>query len=153
MAARKWDLGPATPRNWILPGRMSLEVNPSPHPPPDKNPSGCQLDSWHPSLVQVCPAFRKVHVMPLRFYERPTLVPVFANRKKSEEDFRFYEKRQKVNTAFGVCFVVRGALPSPFPGNHAQHLSLKPPELWTVSVSICCISIYFVHLLVRCLLR
>ena len=37
----------------------------------------------------------KVHVMPLHFYERSTLVPVFSNWMKSEEDFHFYEKGQK----------------------------------------------------------
>ena len=33
--------------------------------------------------------------MPLRFYERHTLVPVVTNRNKSEEDFHFYEKKEK----------------------------------------------------------
>ena len=42
------------------------------------------------------PHFSKVRVTPLQFHERPTLVPVLlANRKKSEEGFRFYQKRQK----------------------------------------------------------
>ena len=31
---------------------------------------------------------------PLHFHKRPVLVLVFANRKKSEEDFHFYEKRE-----------------------------------------------------------
>lgn len=34
----------------------------------------------------------KVCVRPLRFYERPMLVPVFANWRKLKEEFRFYEK-------------------------------------------------------------
>lgn len=42
--------------------------------------------------------------MPICFYERPTLIPVFANRKKSEEGFHFYEKRWKAKIAFSVCF-------------------------------------------------
>lgn len=40
--------------------------------------------------------------LPLHFYERPTLVPVFTNQKRSEEDFCFYEIRQKVKIAFIV---------------------------------------------------
>lgn len=32
------------------------------------------------------------------------------------------------------------ALPSSFPGSHAQHFSIKPPELWTVCVHLCFIS-------------
>ena len=35
------------------------------------------------------PHFLKVHITPLCFYERPTLLPVFDNLKKSEEDFHF----------------------------------------------------------------
>ena len=48
----------------------------------------------------------KVHVMPIEFYERPILVHISTNQKKSEEDFYFYEKRQKVKIAWGVCFTV-----------------------------------------------
>lgn len=36
--------------------------------------------------------------------ERPTLVPVFTNGKKLEEDFHFYKKRQKAKTPFSFCF-------------------------------------------------
>lgn len=38
------------------------------------------------------PHFWKVHFLPLRFYKRPILVPVFANQNTSEEDFHLYEK-------------------------------------------------------------
>lgn len=41
---------------------------------------------------------------PLCFNKRPTLVPGVANWKKSKVDFCFYEKRQKVTTAFCVYF-------------------------------------------------
>ena len=41
------------------------------------------------------------HLLAPSFYERPTLVPVFTNRKKSEEDVHFYEKRQKAKIASG----------------------------------------------------
>ena len=33
------------------------------------------------------PHFSKVHFTSLRFHERPTLVPILANQKKSEENF------------------------------------------------------------------
>ena len=38
------------------------------------------------------------------FDERPTLVPLFANWKKSKENFHFYEKGWKVKIAFGIGF-------------------------------------------------
>lgn len=50
------------------------------------------------------PRFKKVRVMTLGFYDRPTLVPVFANRKQSEGGFHFYEKRQKLKVVFSICF-------------------------------------------------
>ena len=39
--------------------------------------------------------FGKFTFMPLQFYKRPTLVPVFYNCKKSEEDFHFSDKKVK----------------------------------------------------------
>ena len=36
------------------------------------------------------PAFQKFAWKPLHFYVRPTLVPVFANQKRSEEDFKLF---------------------------------------------------------------
>lgn len=36
----------------------------------------------------------RVLFTPLHFHKRPVLVLVFANRKKSEEDFHFNEKRE-----------------------------------------------------------
>lgn len=41
--------------------------------------------------MQVFPHLPKVCVMPLHFSKRPTLVAVFTNQKKPEEDFHFYE--------------------------------------------------------------
>ena len=38
------------------------------------------------------PSFAKVRLTPLDFQDRPILVPVFANRKKSKEDFTFTKK-------------------------------------------------------------
>ena len=114
--------------------------------------------------VQVTPLFETC-CMPLHFYKRPTLVPVFINQNKSEEDFCFYEKRLKVKIALRVCFAVfvlqrrwaplaaRVALPSSFPGNYTPHLSIKRPLFWAVSVSICLISTYSVHPLATYVLR
>lgn len=86
------------------------------------------------------PYSSKVYVTLLHFYERPTLVSVFANRKKSEEDFRFYEKGEKWKqwSEFVLQQFHRGSVspkqregscPTPSLG------SLRPPSLWTVSVS------------------
>ena len=50
----------------------------------------------------------KAHFIPFQFYEISTLVPVFTNQKKSEEDFDIYEKKgKKTKLAFSVCFAVR----------------------------------------------
>ena len=46
------------------------------------------------------------------------------------------------------------APPSSFPGNYTQHLSIKPPELWTlVCEHLCFISIYSECPLAKCVLR
>ena len=39
-------------------------------------------------------SFLKAHFTSFQFYEIPTLVPVFTNQKKSEEDFYIYEKKR-----------------------------------------------------------
>lgn len=49
-------------------------------------------------------SYLKVHFASLHFYEWSLLVPVFPNQKKSEEDFHSYEKRQKANIVFSICF-------------------------------------------------
>lgn len=64
------------------------------------------------------PCFLKVRIMQPHFYEKPTLVPVFTNRKKTEEDFRSYEKRLRVKIAFSICYAA-GEAPS---RAHAQQL-------------------------------
>ena len=46
--------------------------------------------------------FLKAHVRPLHFYKRLTLVPFFANWKKSI-DFTFMKKRWKAKIEFSVC--------------------------------------------------
>lgn len=40
----------------------------------------------------------KVHITPLQFYERPTLVPVFPNQKKSKQGF-YEESRYRTNVS------------------------------------------------------
>ena len=49
----------------------------------------CFLKKIHADI----PHFLKVCLTPLFFYERPILVTVFANGKKSEGDFHFYTKK------------------------------------------------------------
>lgn len=59
-------------------------------------------------LAPISPAFPKLYVMTLGFYERPTLVTVFSNQKKSAEGFRFCEnkakKKRKEMKTFSICF-------------------------------------------------
>ena len=86
---------------------------------------------------------------PWSFYETHTLVPVFANQKRFEEDFCFYKKK----IDFSIFFFVLVASPfresySPsnrrdpakvFPGDRSQHLSIESPN-FELSVSICALS-------------
>lgn len=44
--------------------------------------------------------FPKVHVRPLRFYDNPTLIPVFMNWEKSEEDFHFLSKKAHIKLMY-----------------------------------------------------
>lgn len=96
------------------------------------------------------PHFSKVRFLPLHFYKRPTFVPAFANRKKSKENFCFYNKRQKTKIAVSICFAmslieaaltraVRVGPQAPCPGTtlSIQH---QAPQLWIVSVSTCALS-------------
>ena len=47
-----------------------------------------------PLQLQV-PRITKVHFTPLRFYKRSALVPVFTDRKKTEEHFSLLLKKKK----------------------------------------------------------
>lgn len=82
--------------------------------------------------------------MPLCFYRRTTLVPVFADPKKSEGDFHFYKKKKKKKAKSEIVFSVSFAAAVTeaaftlgsesgsaelLTGNHTQHLSIKLPEL------------------------
>lgn len=110
------------------------------------------------------PRFLKVHFTPLCFYERPTLVPVFTSLKKSEEDFRFYSKRQKVRVIlylFCSDQLQRQCLPHAWEW-HSQAPSLKLHSASQHAVTIvfscvcehlCFLSVYFVHSLARYILE
>lgn len=54
-------------------------------------------------LIQEYPAFT-----PFLFYEKLTLLPVFANLKKFDEDFPFHEKSRKSRLALSLCFAAGG---------------------------------------------
>ena len=100
-----------------------------------------------PNVWHRLPSLSKSLFYTLHFYERPTLVPVSANREKSEENLCFYEKRQKAKVAFSICFLVSQSLQKQLtpwatgvvpPGSFPRTtLSIKLPSLWTVPVSIC----------------
>ena len=51
----------------------------------------------HIQVSSLCPSI-KVSFMPLCFYEITTSLPIFANGKKSKEDFHFGEKVQSENS-------------------------------------------------------
>lgn len=114
-----------------------------------------QVGKWEPtfttelkakSIITIIntgiPPNSRLCVRPLCFYERPILVPIFANWKKSKEDFCFYKK-----TAFSVsvCFAgsqFRGRMrmqlvapPRSFLGNtHSSSASsYQSSELWCTS--------------------
>ena len=86
--------------------------------------------------------FLKVRISLLQFYKRPTWIPVFTNKKKSEEDFCAGEKGEKWKqySTFVLQPAARGAAHSS-PGStvgqalsldYTLHLSTRLPELWTV---------------------
>ena len=81
------------------------------------------------------PHFLKVQVMPLHFYKRPTLVPVFVNQKKSQDDFSLLRKKGKKRKWHCVCFAAKHPKQqkwppsSSFPRNYTEHLSIMPSEL------------------------
>lgn len=53
-------------------------------------------------MITSIPCFSQVDVMPLPFYERPSLVPVSTNQKKSEENFHFHKKAKSKNSVQGL---------------------------------------------------
>lgn len=113
----------------------------------------------------VISCFLKVCIIPLCFYRRLTLVPVFSNPKKFEEDFQFYEKWWKIKVAFSIDFIVSlpggSAHPGQQEGPHRapsqdpHTASRRPPTraLNCVCAHLCFISIDSMHLLAGCVLR
>lgn len=117
---------------------------------------------WNQSIVKAWklnhgqPRLFQSSLLPLCFYKTPTLLPIFASRRKSEEDFRFYEERQEAKIAFSVCLVARragieaaaprpvsAAPPSSFPGNdtHSSASNCRgcEPCLWA---SVCYLDLF-----------
>ena len=56
------------------------------------------------SAFTVIAHFLKASFMPLHFYKRPVLVPVFNNTKKPKEDFCLREESRKQKIAYSICF-------------------------------------------------
>lgn len=81
------------------------------------------------------PCFLQVHVMPLRLYGRPTLVPTFTNQKIHKEDFCFYEKRQKAKIRFSICFAMRLIKAAHTPISKRGPSSSFPRDTLSASVS------------------
>ena len=110
-------------------------------------------------MIHVSPAFL-VCFMPLGFYRRPTLVPIFANKKKSEKDFHLKGGwggggMWKPKVAFSIVLqwvIIEAACtwsskvapPSSFLRKHTQLLSIQPSWLWTLCLWT---SVLYLHLL------
>ena len=103
----------------------------------------------HTRIGTDIPCFSRVRLTPLGFCGRPTLVPVFANQKKSKEDCCFYGKK-----ALGVSFA--GAVS--YRGRTHLEQPLQAPSLGTthsLSASRChsselCLGAFVLYLNVIC---
>lgn len=90
--------------------------------------------------------FKKVCIMTISFYERPILVFVFANWKKSEENFCFYEKKKVKSKNCVQCLFCNkhhrgGTHPAKIPPWEPQSASQHPVAIaLTVSVNIYALS-------------
>ena len=95
------------------------------------------------SQVQVSPAFRKVRVLPLCFWEN-----IYSLKEISRGFFAFMEKNRKAKIVFSSQWVTEAhpklengtAKLLPWELSYTQHLSIKAPELFTVGISICALS-------------
>lgn len=107
------------------------------------------------------PVFLNICLTPLCFKEKSALVSIFANWKKSREDFHFLKERQKapsVQCLFCSKPLPRQrppaaatvALPRSFPGKHAWHNGIEPPHLWPVSASTCALSLFCASVSITC---
>lgn len=106
----------------------------------------------------------KVQTRPFPFFERPTLVPIFANWKKSREDFLLSGKRQKQkqHSVFVSHWAIREREPAqqlkwrhqaPSPRTALSLSAASCPGSGTVWPDLHFISLYFVHSLAICVLR
>lgn len=60
-------------------------------------------------------------------------MPVFANEKKSEEDFHFYKKKKKAKIVFTICFSVSCDRGSTHQSLESGPAKLFPRELHSAS--------------------
>ena len=83
------------------------------------------------------PLFASPHYT-INFYEKPTLVLIFINQKKSEEDFCFYEEKWKVKIALSICFAASPSRGRCAPSSARGATRLLPQELYlNISASSC----------------
>ena len=91
-------------------------------------------------IYRYSPNLWKLNLYHYTFTKVSTLVTVFTNWNKSEENVHFYKTQQKEQSAFvsqqAVTEVasMQVAPSSAFPGNY---LSTELPGFWTVLVNIC----------------
>lgn len=77
--------------------------------------------------------FLKICITPVHFYERPTFVPGFANRKKSKKKTKKGKRENSPSICFAAAIVEAAHIPSSergptklLSGNHTQH---QAPEV------------------------
>ena len=114
------------------------------------------------------PLFWKIRLTLHHPHERPVLMTVFPNWRKSEEDFQSYKKREEAEVASGIGFAaavgdasppatIAAARttppPSSFPRGHTQCSVQSLRALHSVRERLRFISIYLMRLLVRCVRR
>lgn len=114
---------------------------------PARQQSSYLYNKWNTGF----PYYQKVWVTALCFYERPTLVPVFANTKKSEEDFCFY--REKVKITFSMFLLPQARIEAARATSRGSgaamllpqdlHSAMRVTALSCVSEHLCFSSVYF----------
>lgn len=145
---------PASHQHWLTQGCLSNRnwINKSiPHP-------RHSLLAW--DREQVSLAFPKFSLCHFAFRKRPTLVPDFTNRETWRGFLVLRKKKSENSIHASFAAGVHGgsphsepqvACPNSFPGNYTQHLHIKLPELWTMSVSLCARSFFLSFLFFWCI--
>lgn len=128
----------------------------------DKLTEWKEIFANHIQVSSLCPSI-KVSFMPLCFYEITTSLPIFANGKKSKEDFHFYGERgkAKINVYHLFCSKpLESAAPQAvsgraklLPRNHTPSRHQDSRALNCVCEHVCSILTHFVHPLARHVLR